>query len=106
MVRKIAMTKKRLGAGGRGEPGNLVRHQPEIGRHPYRAQPERSKHQPEHLAPILEMNKDATAPGDAARGKRRRQRRDEAIDLAPGPGPLAPDQADTLAMPEGILGEA
>src|ERR1700694_4206500 len=104
MIRKIAMTKKRLGAGGRGEPGNLVRHQPEIGRHPYRAEPERSKHRAEHLVAIHGMNKDAIAPGDAARGKRRRQRGDEAVDLAPGPGSLVPDQADTIAMPAGILG--
>src|SRR5258705_8415084 len=51
------------------------------------------------------MHEDAVAPGDAARGKRGGQRRNEVIDLAPGPGSIAPDKADTVAMPAGILGE-
>src|SRR5258708_39351488 len=51
------------------------------------------------------MHQDAVAPGDAARGKRRGQRRNEVIDRAPGPGSIAPDKADTVAMPAGILGE-
>src|SRR5258705_8017254 len=50
------------------------------------------------------MHEDAVAPGDAARGKRGGQRRNEVIDLAPGPGSIAPDKADTVAMPAGILG--
>jgi len=40
MVGEIAVAKKRLGAGGRGEIGDLVRHQAEIGGHPDRAEPE------------------------------------------------------------------
>src|SRR5882757_6945592 len=103
MVGKIAMTKECLGAGSRGEPGDLVRHQPEIGRHPDRTEPKRREHRPEHLVAILGMDQDAIAPGDAARGQRRRQRRDEAVDLAPGPRLLAPDEADALAMAAGIL---
>ena len=105
MLGKIAVAQKRLGAGGGGEIGDLVRHQPEIGRHPDRAEPERREHRPEHLVAILGMDQDAVALDDAARGKRRRQRRDVAVDLAPGPGPLAPDEAGAVAMPAGILGQ-
>src|SRR5260221_9108356 len=105
MFWKIAMAKERLGAGGGGKPGDLVGHQPEIGGHPDRAQPERGKHRPEHLVAIPGMNENAIALADAARGKRCRQCRDEVIDLAPGPGPVAPDEADTVAVPAGILGE-
>ena len=105
MIGKIAVAQKRLGAGGGGEISDLVRHQPEIGRHPDRAEPERGEHRPEHLVAILGMHQDAVALADAARGKRRRQRRDVPIDLAPGPGPIAPDEADAVAVPAGILGE-
>src|SRR5438105_359899 len=51
------------------------------------------------------MHEDAIALADAARGKRCRQRRDAAVDLAPGPGSIAVDEADAVAMPAGILGE-
>src|SRR5882762_1238404 len=105
MAGKIALAQERLGAGGGGEPGNLVRHQPEIGRHPDRAEPERREHRPEHLVAILGMDQDTVALDDAARGKRGCQRRNLAVDLAPGPGLLAPDKADTVAVPAGILGE-
>ena len=90
MIGKIAMTQKRLGAGGGREPGDLVRHQPEIGRHPDRAEPEGGEHRPEHLVAILGMHEDAVALADAARGQCRRQRRDQGVDLAPGPGPARP----------------
>src|ERR1035437_1562683 len=93
------------GAGGGGEIRNLVRHQPEIGRHPDRAEPERCKHRPEHLVAILGMDEDAVAFDDAARGKCSRQRRDETIDLAPAPGLPAPDQAGAVAVPAGIPGD-
>ena len=81
MVRKIAVAQKRLGAGRGGEPGDFVRHQPEIGRHPDRAEPEGREHRPEHLVAILGMHEDAVALADAARGQRRRQRRDLTVDL-------------------------
>ena len=51
------------------------------------------------------MDQDAVALDDAARGKCRRQRRDAAVDLAPGPGSVAPDEAGAVAMPAGILGQ-
>ncbi len=105
MVGKVAVTQKRLGAGRGGEIGDLVRQQPEIGRHPDRAKPERSEHRPEHLVAILGMDQDAVALDDAARGKRRRQRRDQRVDFAPGPGPLAPDEANAVAVAAGVLGE-
>ena len=97
MIGKIAMTEERLGAGGGGEIGDLVRHQAEIGRHPDGAEPEGRKHRPEHLVAILGMHEDAVALGDAARGQRRRQRSDLCFDLAPGKALLAPDEADAVA---------
>ena len=87
------------------EIGHLVRHQAEIGGHPDRAEPERGEHRPEHLVAILGMHEDAVALGDAARGERRRQRRDLRIDLAPGPGSVAPDETGAIAMPPRILGQ-
>src|SRR5438445_7864805 len=51
------------------------------------------------------MHEDAVALDDAARGKGRRQRRDAGLDLAPGPGRPAPDEADALAMAARILGQ-
>jgi hypothetical protein len=63
------VAQKRLGAGGGGEIGDLVRHQAEIGRHPDRAEPERREHRPEHLVAILGMHQQPVALGDAARGQ-------------------------------------
>src|ERR1700722_575296 len=51
------------------------------------------------------MDQDAVALDDALRGKRRRQRRDAGVDLAPGPRPVAPDEANTVAVAAGILGQ-
>jgi len=39
------------------------------------------------------MHENAVALDDAARGERRRQRRDAGVDLAPGPRAVAPDEA-------------
>ena len=103
MVGEIAVAQERLGAGGRREIGHLVRHQPEIGGNPDRAEPERREHRPEHLVAILGMHQDAVALDDAARGERRRQRGDAAVDLAPAPGPVAPDEARPVAVTAGIL---
>ena len=104
MLREIAVAQKPLGAGGGGEIGDLVRHQAEIGRHPDHAEPERRKHRPEHLVAIFGMHQQPVALDEAAFGKRRRQRRDGAVDLAPGPGPVAVDEAGAVAMAAGILG--
>ena len=104
MLGKIAVAQKPLGAGGGGEIGDLIRHQAEIGRHPDHAEPERREHRPEHLVAILGMHQQPVALDDAALGQRRRQRRDGAVDLAPGPGPVAIDEARAVAMPPGILG--
>ena len=78
VIGKIAVAEERLGAGRGREIGHLVRHQPEIGRHPDRAEPEGREHRPEHLVAILGMHQDAVALDDAARGERRRQRRNAA----------------------------
>ena len=43
------------------------------------------------------MHEHAVALGDAARGERRRERRHVGVDLAPGPGALAPDEAGAVA---------
>src|SRR5262249_290684 len=59
----------------------------------------------EHLLAILGMNEDAVALLDAARGQRRRERGHLIVDLAPGPGFLAPDEADAVAMAARILGQ-
>jgi hypothetical protein len=103
MIREIAVTQKRFCAGRARKIGDFIRHQPKIGRHPHRAQPERGKHRPEHLVAILGMNEDAVALCDAARGKRCRKRRDQGIDLAPGPGFFAPDESRAIAVPPRIL---
>ena len=105
VIRKIAMAQKSLRAGGGGEIGDLVRHQAEIGRHPDRAEPKGREHRPEHLVAIFGMHQDAVALGDAPRGEARRQRGDVAVDLAPGPGSVAPDEARAVAMAAGILGQ-
>ena len=51
------------------------------------------------------MHQQPVALGNAAFGQRRRQRRNGCVNLAPGPGPLAPDEANAVAMPAGILGD-
>ena len=78
MIGKVAVAQERLGAGGGREIRHLVRHQPEIGGNPDRAEPEGCKHRPEHLVAILGMDQDAVALDDAACCERRRQRRDTA----------------------------
>jgi hypothetical protein len=97
MIGKIAVTQKRFRAGSGREIDDFVRHQPEIGRHPDRAEPERREHRPEHLLAILGMNQDAVALDDATRGKRCRKGGDQRVDLAPGPGFLAPDETNAPA---------
>jgi hypothetical protein len=69
---------------GRGSPSrrknrrdrSLVRHQPEVGRHPDGAETEGCEHREEHLVAVLGMDEQPVALADAARLQRRRQRRD------------------------------
>jgi hypothetical protein len=105
MVREVAVAEERLRAREGGEVGNLVRHQPEIGRHPHRAQPEGGEHRPEHLVAILGMDENPVALADAARGQPGREGRDGRVDLGPCPGAVAPDEAGALRMALGIAGE-
>src|SRR5205814_5603082 len=56
-----------------------------------------------HLVAILRMHEDAVALDDAALSQRRRKRRGRGIDLAPGPGLVAPDEALAAAVPARIL---
>ncbi len=104
MLGKIAVTQKCFRARGGREIGDLVRHQPKIGRHPDRAQTKGRKHRPEHLVAIFRVHQDAVALGDAPRGQGCRQCRDTGVDLAPGPGFFGPDEADAVAMPARVLG--
>ena len=105
VIGKIAVAQERSGAGGGREPGHFVRHQAEVGRHPDRAQTKGCEHRPEHLVAVLRVDQDAVALADAARAQCRRQRRHRSIDLAPGPGPVAPDEALAVAMPPCVLGQ-
>ena len=105
VIRKVAMAQEGLGAGGAGEIGDLIRHQAEIGRHPHRAEPERREHRPEHLVAVFGMNQDAFALDYPTRGEAGGERRHGSVDLAPSPGFVAPDEADTVAMAAGILGQ-
>ena len=55
--------------------------QPEIGRHPDRAEAEGGEHRFEDLVAVLGMHQDAVALADAARRQRRRQGGDPGIEL-------------------------
>lgn len=85
MIGKVAVAQEGLRAGRGRKIGDFVRHQAEVGRHPYRAQAKGGKHRPEHLLAILGMNEDAVALFDPARLERGRKRGDFVIDLAPAP---------------------
>src|SRR5262245_46623121 len=51
------------------------------------------------------MDQNAVALDDTARSQPRRQRRDMAVDLAPGPGFVAPDKSGAVAVAAGILAQ-
>ena len=50
------------------------------------------------------MHEQAVALADAARGEPRRERRDLGLDLAPGPGAFAPDEARLFGKAARVLG--
>ena len=95
---KIAMADHRRGTARLAEIGDLVRRLAEIRRHPDRAEPEAREHRLEHLVAILGLHQDAVALLHAPRGQRRRHRVDAPVELGPGPGRIAPDEADLVPV--------
>ena len=87
------------------EIGDLLRRLPKVRRDPDSTQPEAREHRFEQLVAVPRLHEDAIAFGDTSGGKGRCHRVDPSIEERPGPGLLAPDEADLVAMPAGGLAE-
>ena len=86
------------GAARLAEIGDLTRRLPEVRRHPDRAEPEAGEHRLEHLVAVLGLHQDAVALPHAPGGQCRRHGVDPPVELGPGPGRVAPDEADLVPV--------
>ena len=94
MVREVGVAEHERCAAGGSEVGDLRRGLPEIGGHPDRAEAEAGEHGLEHLVAVAGLDEDAVAFRDAADGEGRGHGVHAGVHLRPGPGGVAPGEAD------------
>jgi hypothetical protein len=109
----------RVGVGVEGDPaeesdraarprqvGHLVRRLAEVARNPDRAQPKAGEHGFEHLVAVDRLHQDAISLDDLElRRERRRDCVDAAVERAPRPLPLPPDESYSVAIAPRRLGD-
>src|SRR5690606_34625679 len=106
MVGKARAADEAARAARPGEIGDILRRLTVVRRHPHRAEAEAGEHRFEHLVAVGGLDEHPVALAEAetvAQG--RRHRVDPRLHLAPGPLPLAPDEADVIRIAPGRLGE-
>ena len=95
---ELAAADHRRRAARLGEVGDLARRLAEVGRHPDRAQAKAGEHRLEELVAVPRLDEHAIALAHAAGGQRGGHGIDPAVQLGPGPGRLAPHEADLGAV--------